>query len=92
MVKNIRVVVADAYGERNETLVKSIPLHEAIDLVNSMDKENITISFIPGYPSPMIEYLPPEGKYVRYLFTNITEDSVTVDMNKPLVVFCFNWT
>jgi len=33
----------------------------------------------------MIEYLPPEGKYVRYLFTNITEDSVTVDMNKPLV-------
>jgi len=83
--KTVILTPDEAYGERNETLVKTIPLHEAIDLINSMDKENITISFIPGYPCPMIEYLPPEGKYVRYLFTNITEDSVTVDMNKPLV-------
>jgi len=32
----------------------------------------------------MIEYHPLEGKHMRYVFTNITEDSVTVDTNKPL--------
>ncbi|MBN2733798.1 MAG: FKBP-type peptidyl-prolyl cis-trans isomerase [Methanomicrobiaceae archaeon] len=83
--KTVILTPDEAYGEKNESLVKTIPLNEAINLVSSMDKKNITISFIPGYPCPIIEYLPPEGKYVRYLFTNITEDSVIVDMNKPLV-------
>lgn len=83
--KTVVLTPDEAYGEKNESLVKTIPLMEAIDLVSDMDKENITISFIPGYPCPMIEYKLPEGKYVRYVFTNVTDESVTVDMNKPLV-------
>ncbi|MDD3978395.1 FKBP-type peptidyl-prolyl cis-trans isomerase [Methanomicrobium antiquum] len=83
--KTVILTPDEAYGEKNESLVKTIPLNEAIDLIHSMDKENITISLIPGYSCPIIEYLLPEGKYVRYLFTNVTEDSITVDMNKPLV-------
>jgi len=82
--KTVILTPDGAYGERNESLVKTVPLMEAINLISSMDKENITISLIPGYPCPMIEYLPPEGKHLRYVFTNITEDSVTVDTNKPL--------
>ena len=82
--KTVILTPDEAYGERNESLVKTVPLMEAINLISSMDRENITISLIPGYPCPMIEYLPPEGKYLRYVFTNITEDSVTVDTNKPL--------
>ena len=83
--KTVILTPDEAYGEKNESLVKTIPLNEAIELIHSMDKENITISLIPGYSCPIIEYLLPEGKYVRYLFTNVTEDSITVDMNKPLV-------
>ncbi|EHQ34704.1 FKBP-type peptidyl-prolyl cis-trans isomerase [Methanoplanus limicola] len=83
--KTVILTPDEAYGEKNESLVKKIPLNEAIDLVNGMNRENITISFIPGYPCPMIEYKLPEGKYMRYVFTNITEDSVTVDTNRPLV-------
>ena len=83
--KTVILTPDEAYGEKNESLVKTIPLNEAIDLIHSMDKENITISLIPGYSCPIIECLLPEGKYVRYLFTNVTEDSITVDMNKPLV-------
>ena len=75
----------EAYGEKNESLVRTVQLSEGIDLVSSMDKANVTVSLIPGNPCPMIEYLPPEGKYQRYLITNITEDSVTIDTNKPLV-------
>ncbi|WP_048152877.1 FKBP-type peptidyl-prolyl cis-trans isomerase [Methanolacinia paynteri] len=83
--KTVVLTPDEGYGEKNESLVQNIPLTEAIDLVNGMDKENITISFIPGYSCPMIEYRLPEGKYMRYVFTNVTEDSVTVDTNKPLV-------
>ena len=83
--KTVVLTPDEGYGEKNESLVTTIPLAEAIDLVSSMDKENITISFIPGYPCPMIEYKLPEGKYMRYVFTNVTDDSVTVDTNKPLV-------
>ena len=83
--KTVVLTPDEGYGEKNESLVKTIPLTEAIDLVSGMDKENITISFIPGYSCPMIEYKLPEGKYMRYVFTNVTDDSVTVDTNKPLV-------
>jgi peptidylprolyl isomerase len=83
--KTVVLTPDEGYGEKNESLIQNISLTEAIDLVSSMDKENITISFIPGYPCPMIEYKLPEGKYMRYVFTNVTDDSVTVDTNKPLV-------
>ncbi len=83
--KTVVLTPDEGYGEKNESRVQNISLTEAIDLVSSMDKENITISFIPGYPCPMIEYKLPEGKYMRYVFTNVTDDSVTVDTNKPLV-------
>lgn len=82
--KTVVLTPDEAYGVRNESLVNTMPLSEAIALIGGMDKENITVSLIPGYPCPMIEYLPPGGRYQRYLFTNITEDSVTVDTNKPL--------
>ncbi|UUX93024.1 FKBP-type peptidyl-prolyl cis-trans isomerase [Methanoplanus endosymbiosus] len=83
--KTVVLIPDEAYGEKNESLVRTVPLSEGMDLVSSMDKANVTVSLIPGYPCPMIEYLPPGGKYYSYLFTNITEDSVTIDTNKPLV-------
>lgn len=83
--KTVIIPPEEAYGEINESLIRTIPLHEAMQLLQSMNNENMTISLLPGYPGPMIEYLPPEGKRQRYVFTNITNETVTMDTNRPLV-------
>jgi len=83
--KTVIITPAEAYGEKNESLVRIIPLNEATVLLDGFNKTNVSISLIPGYPGPIIEYLPHEGKRQRYLFTNITNETVTVDTNKPLV-------
>lgn len=83
--KTVILPPADAYGEQNVSLIQSIPLQEATRLLSTLPMENVTISLIPGYPGPIIEYAPPEGKRQRYLFTNITNETVVMDTNKPLV-------
>lgn len=82
--KTVVLTPEEAYGERNESLVRIVPLMEASDMIQSFNKTNISISFLPGYPAPVIEYMPPEGKRQRYLFTNITNETVSMDTNKPL--------
>jgi len=37
--KTVILTPDEAYGERNESLVKTVPLMEAINLISSMDKE-----------------------------------------------------
>ena len=83
--KTVILSPAQAYGEENKSLVRIIPLKEATVLLDGFDKKNVSISLIPGYPGPIIEYLPHEGKRQRYLFTNITNETVTINTNKPLV-------
>lgn len=83
--KTVIIPPKDAYGQKNESLIRTIPLYEATSLLNGFNKTNVSISLIPGYPGPVIEYLPPVGKRERYLFTNITNETVTLDTNKPLV-------
>jgi len=75
---------SEAYGQYNQSLVRTIPLMEAVEMLDGFSKTNLSLSLLPGYPGPIIEYLPPEGKRERYLFTNITNETVTVDTNKPL--------
>ncbi len=74
----------EAYGERNESLVQSMPIMEASAMLNGLQKSDVSISLLPGYPGPLIEYLPHEEKHERYLITSITNETVTVDTNKPL--------
>ena len=74
----------EAYGERNESLVQSMPLMEASAMLKGLNMSDVSISLLPGYPGPVIEYLPHEEEHVRYLITNITNETVTVDTNKPL--------
>ncbi|HWQ67328.1 MAG TPA: FKBP-type peptidyl-prolyl cis-trans isomerase [Methanospirillum sp.] len=83
--KTVIIPPEEGYGERNESLIRIIPLKEATDLLKGFNKANVSISLIPGYPGPIIEYLPPEGKRQRYLFTSITNETVVIDTNKPLV-------
>lgn len=82
--KTVILQPKEAYGERNESLVQIRPLMETVDMLDNFTKANVSVGLIPGYPGPVIEYLPPEGKRQRYVFTNITNESVTVDTNKPL--------
>jgi len=83
--KTVIIPPEDAYGQKNESLIRNVPLLDAVALLNGFNKTNVSISLIPGYPGPVIEYLPPVGKRERYLFTNITNETVTLDTNKPLV-------
>jgi len=82
--KTVTLSPDEAYGERNESLISVIPLLQAADMLNAFNKSNVSISLVPGYPGPIIEYLPQSGKRERYVFTNITNETVTVDNNKPL--------
>ncbi|MBN1165571.1 MAG: FKBP-type peptidyl-prolyl cis-trans isomerase [Methanospirillaceae archaeon] len=83
--KTVIIPLSRGYGEKNENLIREIPLSEATEIITGFNKSNVTISLIPGYPCPLIEYLPPEGKRERYLFTNIKNETVTLDTNRPLV-------
>ena len=83
--KTVIIPPAEAYGEKNESLIREIPLTEATSLISGFTMTNVSISLIPGYPGPIIEYVPEEGRRQRYLFTNITNETVMLDTNKPLV-------
>lgn len=83
--KTVIIPPSQGYGEKNESLIRDIPLSEATEIIAGFNKSNVTISLIPGYPCPMIEYLPPVGKRELYLFTNIKNETVTLDTNRPLV-------
>ena len=82
--KTVILPPEEAYGSNNISLIRTVPFHEAVDLLDTMNMSNVSISLIPGYPGPIIEYVPPEGKRQRYVFTNITNTTVTLDTNKPL--------
>jgi len=74
-----------AYGEWKPGLVQTMGIREANEMFENMTtRGNISISIMPGYSSPVIEFLPNVGKRERYLCTNITNETVVVDHNKPL--------
>lgn len=83
--KTVILPPSDAYGEKNESLIQTVPLQEATRMLSALPMEHVTFSLLPGYPGPIIEYAPPEGKRQRYLITNITNETVVLDTNKPLV-------
>src|SRR5215213_4865500 len=69
--KRIEIESAEAYGERVEGLVQTIP-REGLNL----DTEPL-----PG----MILGMPlPDGNQISVTITEVTEDSVTLDANHPL--------
>ena len=82
--KTVILPPEEAYGERNESLVYEMPFLDASDMLSNFNKSNVTVSLIPGYPGPLIEYIQANGTKERYVFTNITNETVIVDNNKPL--------
>lgn len=69
--KRIKIEVEDAYGERNEANVKSIPRAE----FNLGTEPQVGMTIVLGLP---------DGNEIPVLITDVTEESITLDANHPL--------
>jgi FKBP-type peptidyl-prolyl cis-trans isomerase 2 len=69
--KEIRIEAKDSYGEYNNELIQSVP------------KERLSLGTEPE-EGMIISVLAPNGNPIPAIITEITEDSVTIDLNHPL--------
>jgi peptidylprolyl isomerase len=69
--KQIEIEVADAYGERNESLVQTI------------SREGFNIGEEPQAGMELAMQLP-DGNQIPVAVTEVTDDSITLDANHPL--------
>jgi peptidylprolyl isomerase len=69
--KRIEISVEDAYGERNETHVWTVP------------REGFNLGTEPQAGMTIIMGLP-EGQEIPVVVTSVTEESITLDANHPL--------
>ena len=69
--KQIEIEVADAYGERVEQLVQTMP------------REGFNLDTEPEAGMNLVMQLP-DGNQIPVAITAVTEDSITLDANHPL--------
>ncbi len=69
--KQIEIEVADAYGERNESLIQTIP------------REGLNLDTEPEAGMSLAMQLP-DGNQIPVAVTEVTADSITLDANHPL--------
>jgi peptidylprolyl isomerase len=69
--KQIEIEVADAYGERVEQLVQTMP------------REGFNLDTEPEPGMNLVMQLP-DGNQIPVAITEVTEDSITLDANHPL--------
>lgn len=69
--KQIEIEVADAYGERVEQLVQTVP------------REGFNLDTEPEAGMNLVMQLP-DGNQIPVAITEVTEDSITLDANHPL--------
>jgi peptidylprolyl isomerase len=69
--KTVTILADEAYGERNEKLIVSVPSSELPeDLQPSVGMQ--------------LQSRTPDGQTVKLVVTEVKEDSITVDANHPL--------
>jgi FKBP-type peptidyl-prolyl cis-trans isomerase 2 len=69
--KQIEIEVGDAYGERNESLIQTIP------------REGLNLDTEPR-PGMDLAMQLPDGNQIPVAVTEVTADSITLDANHPL--------
>jgi peptidylprolyl isomerase len=69
--KQIEIEVGDAYGERNESLIQTIP------------REGLNLDTEPHAGMDLAMQLP-DGNQIPVAVTEVTADSITLDANHPL--------
>ena len=69
--KRIEIESAEAYGERIENLVQTIP------------REGLNLDTEPRVGMSLVMQLP-DGNQIPVAITEVTEDSITLDANHPL--------
>ena len=69
--KRVEIEVSDAYGERNESYVKTLPRAE----LNLGEEPRVGMD---------LALQLPDGNQIPVAVTEVTEDSVTLDANHPL--------
>lgn len=67
---------AEAFGERDEALVQSVP-RKVFEIRGKFDEENI----FPGAEVPLMDN---EGNHFLGTIIKVTDSEVTVDLNNPL--------
>lgn len=69
--KRVEIEVSDAYGERNESYVKTLPRAE----FNLGEEPRVGMD---------LALQLPDGNQIPVAVTEVTEDSITLDANHPL--------
>jgi FKBP-type peptidyl-prolyl cis-trans isomerase 2 len=69
--KQIEIEVGDAYGERNDALVQTIP------------REGLNLDTEPQAGMQLAMQLP-DGNQIPVAVTEVTDDTITLDANHPL--------
>ncbi len=75
---------AEAFGERDEDLMRSIP-RKAFEIDGKFDAERI-------YPGAEVPLLDNEGNHFYGTITAVTATEVTVDLNSPLAGYALQFT
>ena len=76
--QNVRIEPTDAYGERHEQLIQSVPRSALPTEIN------------PEVGMPL-QSRAPDGQVMNLVITEVTSESITVDGNHPLAGFALNF-
>ncbi len=74
-----------AYGNRNESLVMTLPTEQVKELTDNLQKQgSLVVRVFPGMDEPVFEYHLPNNVIQYVTLTNITAGTTHVDFNHPL--------
>lgn len=83
--KTVIIPPEQAYGVRNESLVGDIDSEYLGFILGELEKRGqFTQIQYPGIEGVIFQYQLPDNSVVYYTFTNITDETTTVDQNHPL--------
>lgn len=83
--KTVSIPPEQAYGVRNESLVGNVDSEYLGFILGELEKRGqFTPMKYPGIEGVIFHYQLPDNTVVYYTFTNITDETTTVDQNHPL--------
>lgn len=83
--KTIIIPPEEGYGIRNESMVGNVDTEFLVKKMNELAKiGHMTRVTFPGINDLTYRYQLPDTTVVYYTFTNITDETTTVDQNHPL--------
>lgn len=83
--KTIIIPPEEGYGIRNESMVGNVDTEFLVKKMQELEKMGqLTHVNFPGIDHLIYRYQLPDNTVVYYTFTNITDETTTVDQNHPL--------